>query len=521
MKSALDVVHVSTFLELSVILALRAASRCLVNLTPVMLEHDPATRALMAIVKSCKAKSADVIFRAPKNLVKSRILVRQVVHRLVCCPHRNRRYSLRLNLLHGFFQVSPPTALHLQHLVGLTGPDWAMGVIADSGSTKGYALEMYSAMLNFGTLEVKRLDATMPDVAHAFMDLANPLANSADMEWTRNAADSALMPDGFIEGDLYPLADTHLPEEIENAPPGGLTWILSHLRSSDLGIVSFASVLLHRIIRDEYVPLDNVFDHPGIASGLVQALSLVATSDETNTQPAWQVAEQFVGFGPDYLHSITGSDFLRNVATGRSESLLDYDVAGAAVAFGALHGLASTASVLPGIAHDIANAAERSLLDGIVFLVQSSLEAWCGDAAGVTAKLAALQSLPNELLLVKSNLHLMMAVIGVLSPHSSGTDPSTPLLVYRQRIVDAVASTCPRYGAGPSTHDESPCARSGHFQATVSLVSSDLICMMRCSSAATCSISGAILVRPATTAASTILGHTDESTSAPKNGTKS
>ncbi|KAI9219826.1 hypothetical protein BC828DRAFT_385099 [Blastocladiella britannica] len=159
-------VRVSTYLDLSAILALRASSRCLVNLTQIMLEHDPSTGALLAIVTNGKAKSADAIIRASKN----DSLVRRVVYRLVCRPHRNRRYLLRLDtlskiicdlvhhceygldtdgfvgLLYGVFKMSPPMALHLQALIGLTGPGWMLGVVADKGSAEGYALEMYMGL---------------------------------------------------------------------------------------------------------------------------------------------------------------------------------------------------------------------------------------------------------------------------------------------------------------------------------------------------------------------------------------
>ncbi|KAI9218321.1 hypothetical protein BC828DRAFT_407701 [Blastocladiella britannica] len=59
-------VRVSTYLDLPAILAYRATSQCLVNLTPFMLEHAQSTRALMAVVSGSKTL-ADTIFRAPKD----------------------------------------------------------------------------------------------------------------------------------------------------------------------------------------------------------------------------------------------------------------------------------------------------------------------------------------------------------------------------------------------------------------------------------------------------------------------
>ncbi|KAI9217131.1 hypothetical protein BC828DRAFT_408792 [Blastocladiella britannica] len=174
-------VRVSMYLDLSAILTPHAASPCLLNLTPLMLEHDPTTNAVMAIVTSGKAESADAIFSAPSNRDDACYIVQRMVHQLVCRPHLNRRAALKLLtlstiihdlvhhpvygldskvfalLLRFVLRVSPPMALHLLGLIGLAGPGWVMGVIADNGSSQGYALEMYSAMLNFGDLEDSRL----------------------------------------------------------------------------------------------------------------------------------------------------------------------------------------------------------------------------------------------------------------------------------------------------------------------------------------------------------------------------
>ncbi|KAI9219828.1 hypothetical protein BC828DRAFT_406348 [Blastocladiella britannica] len=68
-------VRVSTYLDLSAILAFRGASRCLVNLTHIMLKHDPATRALMAIVGNGTAEGADEILRTSKDESRERLIV--------------------------------------------------------------------------------------------------------------------------------------------------------------------------------------------------------------------------------------------------------------------------------------------------------------------------------------------------------------------------------------------------------------------------------------------------------------
>ncbi|KAI9218538.1 hypothetical protein BC828DRAFT_417222 [Blastocladiella britannica] len=96
-------VRVSTFLDLSAILAFCAASKCLVNLTPIMLERDPT----MALVHHGEAKAADAIIRAHKHLNSSTTLNMEI------------DADCFVQLLYGVFTVSPPMALHLVGLVGL------------------------------------------------------------------------------------------------------------------------------------------------------------------------------------------------------------------------------------------------------------------------------------------------------------------------------------------------------------------------------------------------------------------
>ncbi|KAI9217280.1 hypothetical protein BC828DRAFT_418240 [Blastocladiella britannica] len=137
---------------------------------------------LLVRVSTESAEAADAVFRAQKSVDASRTLVRQAVRRLVLRQHRNHLAWLRLLtlpiiirdlvhhpdygldtnefalLLYKVFQVSPPMALHLLNLIGLAGPGWVMGVIADNRSADCYAREIYAAMMNFGTLDDSRLE---------------------------------------------------------------------------------------------------------------------------------------------------------------------------------------------------------------------------------------------------------------------------------------------------------------------------------------------------------------------------
>ncbi|KAI9217287.1 hypothetical protein BC828DRAFT_408652 [Blastocladiella britannica] len=66
-----ELLRVSKSLDISGILAFRAASRCMVNLTPSLLEHDANTHALIAIASSGTAESANAIICAQKSLEDS------------------------------------------------------------------------------------------------------------------------------------------------------------------------------------------------------------------------------------------------------------------------------------------------------------------------------------------------------------------------------------------------------------------------------------------------------------------
>ncbi|KAI9220801.1 hypothetical protein BC828DRAFT_382668 [Blastocladiella britannica] len=158
-------VRVSMYLDLPAILAFRAASTCLANLTPIMLEHDPKTRALFAI-----ATDGHPDFGLDADGIAE--------------------------LLYDVHTVSPPMALHLINLIGLAGPGWVMGVIADNGSAKGYAQEMYAAMLNFGALEDDRLESMRISVATQFAELA---VASTGACWIRAATECAGQRSGLVD----------------------------------------------------------------------------------------------------------------------------------------------------------------------------------------------------------------------------------------------------------------------------------------------------------------------------------
>ncbi|KAI9218158.1 hypothetical protein BC828DRAFT_228174 [Blastocladiella britannica] len=612
MKSALDVllpdellVRVSTFLDLPAVLALRAASRCLSSLTPFMLQHDPTTRALMAIVVGGTAASGDAIIRASKH--DSRQLARQVVHRLVCRPHRNRRFSLKLmalptiirdfvhhrdygldadgfvELLHGIFQLSPPMALHLLGLVGLAGPGWVMGVTSDNGSANGYALEMYAAMLNFGVLEDRRLEGMRADIAKRFLDLAAP---PSDFDWIRNAAHFAQTSDGLADDGSEPDRDDYLPMsvlvdpyELVVVPLGGLAWVMSQIRSTNPIIVSFGAKLLIRInigILDD----NTVLNHPGAASGLVEALSSAAALEGTDIWHLWCTTERYLGTRPSLIHDVLVSDLVKNIATRCKQPSPDYDWTGAPAAVRGLYKFAIQENASPDVVCEIADVAiaicqhpltnlfkRLDLIDQLLNLpvetvvhsliekaytfsrllmlpntladrntsrnlvhqcgraiaslggwgrilaiistaddeelpnlfhnvvqvcfgepeILAALEApptrqWCARLIShctvkpvvtydrmvqVVAILAQLGdqlveyaanidtlhgATPNQILLAKSNLRLVMAMIDFIDPNLAGIKPTAPLVPIWHRVMEAVMSTCLWYRTSPGSH---------------------------------------------------------------------
>ncbi|KAI9218491.1 hypothetical protein BC828DRAFT_399564 [Blastocladiella britannica] len=128
------------------------------------------------------------------------------------------------------------------------------------------------------------------------------------------------------------------PYELLVAPLGGLSWIMSHARSTDPHVAYFGADLLQRAV-GTHVPVDDALGHPGIGFGLVQALSHGAVS----------VGVDFWNYG--------GSDFLNNVATRCSQPLPDYDFESAATAVGTIYELAFVAEgITLGFALDFANA---------------------------------------------------------------------------------------------------------------------------------------------------------------------
>ncbi|KAI9217111.1 hypothetical protein BC828DRAFT_400552 [Blastocladiella britannica] len=94
------------------------------------------------------------------------------------------------------------------------------------------------------------------------------------------------------------------------------------------------------------VSANDVLDHPGVASGLIQALLLAPTSGGSDIESLMNIAEDCVKARPLYLHAITSSDFLKNVAANCH--LPSYDLNGAEDA---------KARVSPALGLDIVNAA--------------------------------------------------------------------------------------------------------------------------------------------------------------------
>ncbi|KAI9222898.1 hypothetical protein BC828DRAFT_413627 [Blastocladiella britannica] len=90
--------------------------------------------------------------------------------------------------------------------------------------------------------------------------------------------------------------------------------------------------------------------------------------------------------------------------------------------------------------------------------ISRNLAKWSFHLIDMPPELDALH-LSRDLVFAKSNLRLMMAVIENLNPQMSGTGLSKPLQAYWQRIVDVVASTCPRNVESLSMHGGSPCSQ--------------------------------------------------------------
>ncbi|KAI9219254.1 hypothetical protein BC828DRAFT_416623 [Blastocladiella britannica] len=370
-------VRVSMYLDLSAILTLRAASPCLFNLTPLMLEHDPATNAVMAIVISGKAESTDAIFSAPSNRDDACYIVQRVVHRLVCRPHLNRRVALPtiiLDLVHhpvygldskGFalllrfvLRVSPPMALRLLGLIGLAGPGWVTGVIADNGSSQGYALEMYSAMLNFGDLEDSRLNAMVADIANECSEL--PVCYYWTLETIHSARTSRELPQtGYASSHVdafFPDEGIARAHEKNIVPLAGLSWIMAHIRSIDPKTARFGAEMLTYVL-DDGVPAICAVTHPGVAFGVIQALSLAAASQWGHVNTLWDIAARFIGDTFSYLNDMTSSDLLKNLVLGCSRPAPGNYLNGAAKIMIGLFRLLGGANMAPNLALDFSSAA--------------------------------------------------------------------------------------------------------------------------------------------------------------------
>ncbi|KAI9217416.1 hypothetical protein BC828DRAFT_432010 [Blastocladiella britannica] len=107
---------------------------------------------------------------------------------------------------------------------------------------------------------------------------------------------------------------------------------MSHVcNSSSPGIAELGAELLLGV-PEKHVPINDVLDHRVVTSGLVQALCVATASSRTNIQMLWQVAELFIQTRPQYLDTITSSDFLQTIVTGCHDLTSQYDVTGAVTA---------------------------------------------------------------------------------------------------------------------------------------------------------------------------------------------
>ncbi|KAI9224774.1 hypothetical protein BC828DRAFT_395062 [Blastocladiella britannica] len=185
-----------------------------------------------------------------------------------------------------------------------------------------------------------------------------------DSEWTRNATSFAKTPNG-LDDTFDPELDDYLPEsdafenpyELMVAPLGGLDWIMSLVRNTeDADIVNFGAALLFRAV-GTHVPAKDALDHPGVASGLVDALCTAAASEELEMVPLWIAVDRFIAADPEYWRDIASSEFLTNIAMYASLLSPDYDMDGAAMAVTGLHKHAIvTTTIAPHLALDFANA---------------------------------------------------------------------------------------------------------------------------------------------------------------------
>ncbi|KAI9217179.1 hypothetical protein BC828DRAFT_441000 [Blastocladiella britannica] len=243
-------------------------------------------------------------------------------------------------LLHGVFCVFLPLALHLVSLLGLAGPDWFMGVIADNGSAEGYALEMHSAMLNFGMLEDDRLEVMRTEIANTFMDLAVP--PTTRMHWTRAASTCARAPNGLhvthddLDVNAFLLEGIESPYERLIVPLGGLAWHMSHARRSDAGIASFGINLMNRTYH-RYNSLDKVLGHPGFSFSLFQLLSrAAASSDGADIDILWDMVFCIIEARPQIWLEVVSLDLLKVISASCSRTSPDGALEGTALAVGYL-----------------------------------------------------------------------------------------------------------------------------------------------------------------------------------------
>ncbi|KAI9224254.1 hypothetical protein BC828DRAFT_412532 [Blastocladiella britannica] len=303
----------------------------------------------MAIVTGDPAV-ADAIFRSPDT---SDQCVGDVACQLVCRPHRNRRPALRVRmlpevvrdlvlhpnyglpddeiaaLLHDVFKMSPPLALHLIGVLGLTHPDWLQGVVSDASDAGEFALEIGMAMLAPGEPvsvedddddkgddemecdETQKKDDTLDLLGHAPAPLGSIrafLSRAHDDDDDMLAALDSLLDKIKVDGDLASSYNTIIQ------PLGGISWIMSLLGHSNPRIASHGSRLLLAVIKSPLSPVD-ALACTGAVHSLATFLSRACTQSGIRVKPAWTVVEKIAAARTAFLRELLHSHLLKSIAT--------------------------------------------------------------------------------------------------------------------------------------------------------------------------------------------------------------
>ncbi|KAI9219066.1 hypothetical protein BC828DRAFT_439793 [Blastocladiella britannica] len=144
--------------------------------------------------------------------------------------------------------------------------------------------------------------------------------------------------------------------ELLVTPLGGLSWIMTHVRSSDLAVASYGASFLDLVIAD-YISPSRALAYPSVASGLVQALAAAAASKGETIQLLWRVAARFIAARPGYWRDIARSDFLKKHCNVLPKTLARLRLEWCCDCGGTLYKRAGARGMTATIALDVANAA--------------------------------------------------------------------------------------------------------------------------------------------------------------------